>query len=96
MSVASYMGIPRDQIPWGPEIRAEDCSGCQTCIDTCPNEVLVFDEQTARAAVVNPLNCVVLCDKCAQLCPEDAIVFPDKAKFRQLLTKLGDRWRKSN
>ena len=93
MNAGYYMGIPRGEIPWFPEIRNDACSGCQTCVETCPNGVLGFDEQADRAVVANPLSCVVLCDKCARFCPDEAIVFPDKKEFRNLLIQLGDQWR---
>ncbi|TVS14293.1 MAG: ferredoxin family protein [Planctomycetaceae bacterium] len=88
MSGGYYMGIPRERIPWAPTVRQEVCSGCQSCVETCPNDVLAFDEQKSHAIVVKPLVCVVLCDKCAQFCPEDAIIFPDRIEFRKQLLQL--------
>lgn len=88
MTAKTYMGIPREKIPWAPRIDAQVCAGCGVCVETCPNEVLVLDEEAGIAKVINPNNCVVLCDKCAGFCPEDAISFPDKEEFKQLLRQL--------
>ena len=88
MAGRSYMGIPRDRIPWSPRIDADKCVGCGECVETCPNNVFVLNEQTAKVEVANPDNCVVLCDKCAGFCPEEAIFFPDKEATKQLLGGL--------
>ena len=84
----SYMGIPRERIPWAPVIDIDRCSGCGACLEECPNGVYVLDEQEGVARVVAPLQCVVLCDKCALTCPTDAISFPDKEATKKLLREL--------
>lgn len=84
----AYMGIPREKIPWFPQVDADKCIGCGACVDTCPNGVFVLNEETNTVEVANPLDCVVLCDKCAKFCPEEAIAFPDKEEMKRLLGKL--------
>jgi NAD-dependent dihydropyrimidine dehydrogenase PreA subunit len=84
----SYMGIPREQIPWAPIIDVDRCNGCGACLEECPNGVYALDEQEGVSRVVAPLQCVVLCDKCALTCPSDAISFPDKAATKKLLREL--------
>lgn len=83
-----WRGIPRKEIPWHPSIDTEKCSGCRTCIDFCRNAVLEFDEQTQKARVHSPDNCVVECSTCGRLCPAEAISFPDAKEFAALIKKL--------
>jgi len=88
MAGRTYLGIPREMIPWAPKIDADACIGCGDCLDMCANNVYVLDEQNQKMVVANPDNCVVLCDKCAGFCPNQAISFPDKEQMRQLLQRL--------
>jgi len=83
-----YMGIPREKIPWRPTVDPDKCIGCGECLSTCPNEVYVMNEELGRVEVVNPGNCVVLCDKCAEFCEQGAISFPDVRETKKLLLKL--------
>jgi NAD-dependent dihydropyrimidine dehydrogenase PreA subunit len=88
MAGRAYMGIPRDKIPWRPHIDSDKCIGCAECLDVCPNNVFALNDGEGKMEVVNPNNCVVLCDKCAGFCSEEAISFPDKGKTKQLLKRL--------
>lgn len=88
MTGRAYMGIPREKLPWFPEFDQDKCTGCGTCLETCPNSVLAIDDKTSRSTVINPENCVVLCDKCSTFCPEQAISFPDKEEMKQLIRRL--------
>jgi NAD-dependent dihydropyrimidine dehydrogenase PreA subunit len=72
----TWLGIPREEIPWFPTIDPEKCTGCRTCVDFCRNDVLEFDEAVGKTKVKNPFKCVVECNACAKLCPERAIAFP--------------------
>jgi NAD-dependent dihydropyrimidine dehydrogenase PreA subunit len=38
----------------------DKCTGCGTCLETCPNNVFVIDDKTSMSEVKNPENCVVL------------------------------------
>ncbi len=40
--------------------------------------------------VVNPTNCVVLCDKCMAFCDQNALSFPDKEATKRF---VGERMR---
>ncbi|GAB4379307.1 MAG: ferredoxin family protein [Calditrichia bacterium] len=82
----SYMGIPREEIPWYPTINEDLCTNCGSCLDFCDNDVFEQGELTMK--VVNPYNCVVGCDACARDCPEGAISFPDKKELVQKLREL--------
>jgi NAD-dependent dihydropyrimidine dehydrogenase PreA subunit len=84
----AYMGIPREKIPWYPEVAPDKCIGCSECVETCPNGVLTLNEETNKVEVIEAYNCVVLCDKCAKFCPQDAIVFPNREEIKTLLGVL--------
>jgi NAD-dependent dihydropyrimidine dehydrogenase PreA subunit len=82
------INIPREKIPWFPTIDPDLCIGDQDCVNFCRNNVLAFDEDTFKAVVVNPYNCVVGCDACAKICPQGAITFQDKEELRATLRRL--------
>lgn len=88
MSGRKYLGIPRERIQWKPSIDESLCIGCGQCLETCPNDVYSIDQETEKAKVFDPDNCVVLCDKCAASCPSNAISFPDKLKAKKIVADL--------
>ena len=81
LKMKTWRGIPREEIPWYPTIDPDRCTGCRTCVDFCPNDVLEFDEAVGKTIVKNPFNCVVECSTCGKLCPEGAIHFPGRSHF---------------
>lgn len=92
MAGQAYMGIPREKIPWAPKIDPNACTGCGQCLEACPNDVYVLNEEANQMEVANPNNCGVLCDKCAGFCPQEAITFPDKEEFKKVLQRLREQW----
>lgn len=84
----SYLGIPREQIAWFPIIDPNACSACGECADLCANEVFGLNASNSLMEVVNPYNCVVLCDKCGLTCPSEAIHFPDKRDMKAAIQQL--------
>ena len=53
-----------------PTIVQDDCSGCGTCVEVCPNNVLELVDDKAEA--VNDDDCTG-CATCMEECPMGAI-----------------------
>ena len=48
----------------------DKCTGCGTCVETCPMEVFEIKEE--KSVPVKPEECIV-CIACEVQCPEEAI-----------------------
>jgi NAD-dependent dihydropyrimidine dehydrogenase PreA subunit len=48
----------------------DKCTGCNTCVDTCP--VGVFEVKDCKSSATKPEECLV-CRACEAQCPENAI-----------------------
>ena len=48
------------------------CTGCRTCVKSCPMDVLAFKTETKKAVVKYPKECVMCCI-CIADCPTGAI-----------------------
>ena len=60
---------------WYPTILYDKCTGCLSCVEFCPHEVL--EERDGQPVVAHPENCVEFCRGCQKgACDSDAIVFP--------------------
>lgn len=53
-------------------IFTERCNGCAWCLDVCPHQIIVLNENK-RAKIVNEELCIE-CGACALQCPRDAII----------------------
>jgi NAD-dependent dihydropyrimidine dehydrogenase PreA subunit len=53
-----------------PKINENECSGCGSCVDSCPNGVLELGDDVVK--VVNEDDCDG-CGTCAEECPMEAI-----------------------
>jgi NAD-dependent dihydropyrimidine dehydrogenase PreA subunit len=54
------------------DITEDDCIGCGTCIEICPNNILYLDDETDKCKVTDETKC----DKfrgCEKECPTGAI-----------------------
>jgi NAD-dependent dihydropyrimidine dehydrogenase PreA subunit/predicted hydrocarbon binding protein len=56
------------------EIRVDEksCVGCSLCVETCPTNVLEFNESEALPEVKKPAECFG-CLSCAEICPATAL-----------------------
>ena len=85
----TFMGAPRNKIPWWPTIDYSKCDFCMECDKFCPHEVYEkTDDDVRKLFVKNRYNCVVFCRACAKTCALDALTFPDKKEISQLIKKL--------
>jgi NAD-dependent dihydropyrimidine dehydrogenase PreA subunit len=92
MAEELWEGIPRSEVPWFPTVNVDLCSGCRSCIDTCPADVYDWDDGTGHPIVARPYQCVVYCMGCAKSCPEEAIAFPNKDEVVELVKQLRVRY----
>jgi len=51
------------------KVNAETCTGCESCVESCPSEAIVME---ADKAVIKAENCVD-CGVCVDECPVEAI-----------------------
>jgi NAD-dependent dihydropyrimidine dehydrogenase PreA subunit len=57
-----------------PRINAEKCDACGECVDVCPADVMIADENTATVAV--PDQCLG-CESCVSVCDKEAITIEE-------------------
>ena len=55
-----------------PVIDKEICTGCGTCEDTCPLDVIYMDPKENKSLIKYPDECWH-CGSCRQDCPDEAI-----------------------
>ena len=88
MTDDTFMGVPREKIPWQPTIDYTRCDFCMECDRFCPHGVYERREGDPRLVVAHPANCVVFCRACAKACGPDALSFPDKQAVVELIKRL--------
>ena len=53
MAETTFMGVPREKIPWFPTIDYEKCTSCMECDTFCPHRVFERRENCTRLVVAN-------------------------------------------
>jgi NAD-dependent dihydropyrimidine dehydrogenase PreA subunit len=87
----SYQGIPREEIPWFPQVDVSLCEGCSSCVEFCSQHVFEFFD--GKSQVVRPNNCLVGKSSCKIFCPDGAISFPTRTELKSTLTRLRKKYR---
>ncbi|MHA1804130.1 MAG: 4Fe-4S dicluster domain-containing protein [Promethearchaeota archaeon] len=88
----TFMGVPRNKIPWWPTIDYEKCNFCLECAKFCPHDVYEeTDDEKRKLIIKNPYNCVVFCRACTKACSLDALSFPDKREITKLIKELREK-----
>jgi NAD-dependent dihydropyrimidine dehydrogenase PreA subunit len=88
MSDTTFMGVPREKIPWFPVIDYSKCDFCMECDTFCPHQVFEKRENSPNLVVANPNHCVVFCRACAKTCGPDALSFPNKPDTIALIKRI--------
>jgi len=88
MSDDTFMGVPREKIPWFPTIDYSKCDFCMECDKFCPHQVYEQREGEVKLVVAHPEHCVVFCRACAKTCGPDALSFPSKPETIELIKRL--------
>ena len=74
-----------EQEPNTAFVRAEECSGCKSCLPLCPYTAITFDA-TSQTATINEALCKG-CGTCVGSCPSGSIVqnlFSDEEVFSEI------------
>lgn len=55
------------------------CIGCESCVKSCPTDVIKLDPKTQKAVIAYPEDCQI-CHLCRLYCPVGAItITPEKS-----------------
>jgi Fe-S-cluster-containing hydrogenase component 2 len=57
-----------------PVVNKEECTGCETCVDECPEEAITMVDDVA---VIDYKKCNE-CGTCVEGCPSEAIVMKEE------------------
>ncbi|MDG3085715.1 ferredoxin family protein [Vibrio hannami] len=61
-----------------PISQISGCIGCKTCVESCPTDVIQFDDKKKKAVIAYPEDCQI-CHLCRLYCPVGAItITPEK------------------
>jgi NAD-dependent dihydropyrimidine dehydrogenase PreA subunit len=84
-----YEGIPRNKIPWDPQINRDKCTTCGKCVDFCHMSAFKFKEiEGKKRTLVNPNLCVVFCRGCEDICSVGAISHPLEGETQKIIDQL--------
>jgi NAD-dependent dihydropyrimidine dehydrogenase PreA subunit len=71
----TWLGHPRETIPWFPTVNQDLCDGCGRCLDLCSKGCLA-PTADGKVRVADPFLCIVGCSSCTDVCTPEAITFP--------------------
>jgi NAD-dependent dihydropyrimidine dehydrogenase PreA subunit len=94
MNEETYMGVPRNKIPWYPIIDSEKCNQCDgdpQCLRFCPHGVFEHNKDKNEFYVKNKYNCVVFCRSCLKVCAVEALIFPEKKEILKLIKNIREQ-----
>lgn len=83
LSLGTWQGIPREEIPWFPTVIGGLCNGCKACLNFCAYHVFEWDEGSEKVRVAHPYNCLVGCSTCTLKCKPNAIMFPPSGFLKE-------------
>ena len=66
------MGMNFDQ-SGAPAINHDTCIGCGQCVEICPGEVLVLEEEKAHFQADRSFFGCIACGHCVAVCPTESI-----------------------
>lgn len=72
-----------------PEVKEEECRGCATCLEWCPEQALVVEEKgnKQKVAVIDPEKCVG-CAECLMACRYNSIKIKWQSEVDAVLERM--------
>jgi uncharacterized Fe-S center protein len=86
MGCASKKGKMHQHFSTGPEITAENCTGCKTCLRACKTQALYIDEDTGKIAL-DAERCVG-CGGCFVACRYEALAVNWQIGIQEFLERM--------
>ena len=68
-----------------PVIDYDECTGCATCVELCPEVFELGDDEKAYVKAEDKCD-TCDCQEAADTCPSEAITFEDQTNLIQLIT----------
>ncbi len=84
MGCASRKGKLRQHSTAKPEINVEECTGCGTCVEWCPQKALSLNDDLA---VIDSKKCIG-CGECLAMCRFNAVKYNWEATYEDLQKKV--------
>ena len=66
------------------EVDLNKCTGCGECVEVCPMEVLILNNNKAKPT--DEENCIG-CESCVQACEQQAITVTETSELHQPIEK---------
>jgi NAD-dependent dihydropyrimidine dehydrogenase PreA subunit len=65
--------------------KIEGCVGCKACVETCPVDVIRFDNENNTAVIKYPEDCQI-CNLCVIYCPVGAITLTNEKSAKLMMS----------